>query len=1370
MDDFRMNEFLQKFLAELQERAGFLVDQTRGIWEDPLWMLLGIVALVVIAGTLLFWFAGQLRTGLDALAAITTGPVKKLVVLAATLVKAFLSWRKNHGKDTSQSFVKLLRKLRSRRLLEHVRSLTTRTDWCYQSPWYMVLGNQGSGKSTLVAGVRSGRKTQILLREKSLHLEGSEWHFFDGGTLIDVDGSLSTADPGTPSCKAWETLLDMVVGYRPERALDGIVLAISAMELLQAEDGPALERIGDRLYAQLWKIQKQTGFVLPVYALITQWDRVEGFEEFWKIQPESLRKGIVGWSNPNQLIASFSPEWIDEACNYLLDHLQAARLDLAARGGILENPDQVLLFPERCKRLHAPLRKVLSNLFGRTTYHENPPLRGVYFTGQLQGKNKSEQVFVDDLFRDKIFAERNLSHPVQSRFFSINARWRKVQVAAICAAVLLTILLGLDSFQLLDSKQNNTKILRTIGNHQPAPEVCDAKGSEVYWTLNVASMMRRPFYASMPLSWWQSDVDRLGHDLAEKALWRIVLPNFSCRLQKRARSLESWEDNMTLPSEPSQLADKVVRAYANVEEFYTNQDRFIELIKPGVSKQAQDNMVEDVENLLDYLYDTEVPTAVDMKNVYLRSAIAQVEYYVDWDNPGRNLISRQVVRKRLDEFSRHAYAKLFVYLQTPPIDSFSQNLGSSLAVPDARTVHAAPMLSTLDSMDQWMKSVQRNWMVLDSVETPCDRMRHAMERLTDSLVQRDYLRDELTGIIAIFDGATCMDKAWKTLQGKNKGLFAPLVGKDSLGHMRFSPGMEAFQRNIARVRHLSFLRLDLRAQGQDEDVIAGWNVAALQAALQATREYLQYRESMYKADSTKEVRIVNEHVLQHFQQVVGVYLRQAMVRESQTASPSESMAWGEEDLKQKVQAFQEAKPYLVQLSALLTQLGDVRNANFLLQETRNFANSSLLDIDDLVEQSGLYQTSDSPDWSKSNYTLALLGLSEDGDAGDYLDNHRQRLSYLAYFYAQPLVDYLQSTNDGTGLTPSAQRWWTTLGELFRFKNKDPNSEVTGLEHFVTSSLAKMNDTNCTQWVTAHTPATNSHNGWFAQALTRLDQKMRNRCEYRVEDWAVNTYLELAQRFNAQLAGRFPFATSNNKEADPSRVLDFFAEYPDSSRALTEAIRDMGHRQRFPQDAKLFASWAAFLDRLDTVYQFIQRTNPQAAGKWPVAMAVGFHAAPSLEVGTSQIVKWELRSQDQTLSYPNGRDTLDWSVGSALSLRLQWAQSSPYRPAKAPDGYAVSTDGNSAEFSAKGSWALLTLVREHGDFGAAGLRARLQGNTLLRFVVKVRTQDVSGKLTEPGEAAEAVAYIQLHAFCPGEKGDLQSVVIPQTFPVKAPLWE
>ncbi|MFN9000801.1 MAG: type VI secretion protein IcmF/TssM N-terminal domain-containing protein, partial [Holosporales bacterium] len=200
-------------------------------------------------------------------------------------------WTWQRQDEISQSFVRTLEVLKS-----YLPSLTPQ----YDIPWYLVVGPENSGKSTLLSSL----DLELPIGHPDYEIEGDQallnWWFFDHGIALDVKGSLFTGDDSLSQEGNWDYLLRTLGRARPKRPLDGVVLTLDVreMRITNAAEQTALQEKAKLIHQKLWHLQTVLGMHVPVYVVLTQCDAIPGFSHLMRALPSHLRQNIFGWSVP----------------------------------------------------------------------------------------------------------------------------------------------------------------------------------------------------------------------------------------------------------------------------------------------------------------------------------------------------------------------------------------------------------------------------------------------------------------------------------------------------------------------------------------------------------------------------------------------------------------------------------------------------------------------------------------------------------------------------------------------------------------------------------------------------------------------------------------------------------------------------------------------------------------------------------------------------------------------------------------------------------------------------------------------------------------------------------------------------------------
>ena len=311
------------------------------------------------------------------------------------------------------------------------------------APWYLLIGPEGAGKTTLVAGAQE----TVVKRDIA-------WHYFDQGVVIDVAGRVAFP-PGGSELTEWRRLLRAVTWYRPRRPLDGVILAVPASTLLDEHWQARTQDLGAAIRERFVTTQRHIGLALPVYVVVTQADQVRGFSAFAAALPDHVRQNMLGWSNPHAPDQAFAGTWIDEGIKLLQRSIVLAQVELFGSKPGVGDASDASLFSDELRRLSAPLMTLLEEVFRPSRYHDTLFFRGFYLCGQAAAPDPSavsdphagsrfvalhpspeRQVsFVGDLLDQKVFPEQGLATPLPD----ISVARHRVAVAGQVACGLLVV-------------------------------------------------------------------------------------------------------------------------------------------------------------------------------------------------------------------------------------------------------------------------------------------------------------------------------------------------------------------------------------------------------------------------------------------------------------------------------------------------------------------------------------------------------------------------------------------------------------------------------------------------------------------------------------------------------------------------------------------------------------------------------------------------------------------------------------------------------------------------------------------------------------------------------------------------------------------
>ena len=114
-------------------------------------------------------------------------------------------------------------------------------------PWYLLIGPQGSGKTSLLEHAGLEFPLNALDRKMSRETLGTQycdWYFTENGVLLDTSGRYLTQSNADVDASAWSTLLGLLHKRRRTRPLNGVLITLPVQTLF-GHDQETLSALSD---------------------------------------------------------------------------------------------------------------------------------------------------------------------------------------------------------------------------------------------------------------------------------------------------------------------------------------------------------------------------------------------------------------------------------------------------------------------------------------------------------------------------------------------------------------------------------------------------------------------------------------------------------------------------------------------------------------------------------------------------------------------------------------------------------------------------------------------------------------------------------------------------------------------------------------------------------------------------------------------------------------------------------------------------------------------------------------------------------------------------------------------------------------------
>lgn len=1269
------------------------------------------------------------------------------------------------------------------RAIRRLRDKTPGRDYQYSVPWYLLLGDSGTGKS-LVAETLAGAQTEWVQSPG----EESEprWLLLEQAVLIDVPGAVllskanvdESGNSVLPSFlekrpkndeTAWHRFLQLVMRYRPRQPLNGIVLTASATELIEAikaPDHPARMARLAHLGRRLNEIQGRTGLSLPVYVLVTNCDALEGFSSYTQAliehnlnrlahrngNPAELWDDIIGWSNPYSLERTYDAGWVEEAFRVTGEALLHRQLEILAACKSQQQAEGVLLFPFGVQELQEPLQVMLDLLFASTAYQTSHTLRGVYFCGrrmdsvanvvppqsdgetvkakaaELAWQRRSPMLFVRNLFEYKVFAEQFLAVAVRRRLFRGNRAVLAAQMVVGC--LLLVIVIGFaHAWVRISHLQSNTlnPVLQSVGRSlQKLPAGSAANVRPATDLLNSAGQVENVGYASFAMPYSYLDTLRGELDKAvEGIIGRVLIGSCKRALENRVAAVMSppvVPVVMAASTYPPGNSWKADPSYAALDRYLTDVRQLnTNIDRYGAISSAGFGTFGQLNALLRYLGGRGLPdTSRFTRDPHYRQLLENST----WDPISMTPAYDSSIAENTSKLIQSFYVSWF---DSNPLKNEVDQLTSPDGLPILASSQSLPtnaqlrsLVSQVLSIDNQLNDGTFDWLVGGF-------NRESYPAIGNHLDGMAFANSQFTNAVEI--------NGERELAGLQVHLQQSGVLTMADGRIR----LDGKVRTLASVLNV-LLQYDLMAH----EVQAGptcsflpqataWNQNELSNAIQveASREKIEndLLPSLPENYRVQVKAVVDDRASS------AIYADLKMA----AASADDGIAT-EPGLEAALQNFDQSSEKLTKIDESLANLHASRDLACLNRVMVNQARALLARVNQ--EATGLYTHANSGDDGTGGVPTSewLFGVSSPDELQSVLANERQNVVALST-QATPLVDLLRRRSRGA--SEVLARWQKISRDVEALQEKKPGNPIQTLEAFITNDVDKIApQANC------KAPAILNSNDEFLGVRSDLTRVAVERCQRL----AVARFNQIASSFNGHLSGKFPFSqaldTRLGAEATPEDVASFYQMFDRNSDGLIGALANGSANP---------GQSAAFLKAMSQARPLVSGVGKIETAA--VEVQVQFRTSRNREVLGNRIAEWTFtvgQKSVDSLTITSDTPPLLWQFGDPVTLSLRYAYDSPETPASPNPSPFAHVKDRTITYRYTDPWALLSFFQDH--------RSDLPG-TSSQYEFRIPNQlATSGR---DGAPPETTVFMQIDVMPPGAKEGASALSVP-AFPATAPV--
>ncbi len=290
-------------------------------------------------------------------------------------LKALQGRERDELKDLQGKWKESVEKLRHSHLRKYGNPL-------YVLPWYLVIGESGSGKTTAIGSARLSSTFSEVNRTSGISgTRNCDWWFFEQAIILDTAGRWTIPIDEGRDKEEWNKFLNLLSKYRKKEPLNGICVTIAADKLLDASS-ETLEEDGRNIRSRIDELMRALGFKFPIYILVTKCDLMQGMNEFCDYLPEKGLDQPMGLINHD--LSTDVEDFQKRTIESIDERLRSIRLLLLHQQETDGAGPGILLFPEEFRNLQKGLGAFLKGAFKKNPYEEASILRGLYFSSGRQ--------------------------------------------------------------------------------------------------------------------------------------------------------------------------------------------------------------------------------------------------------------------------------------------------------------------------------------------------------------------------------------------------------------------------------------------------------------------------------------------------------------------------------------------------------------------------------------------------------------------------------------------------------------------------------------------------------------------------------------------------------------------------------------------------------------------------------------------------------------------------------------------------------------------------------------------------------------------------------------------------------------------------
>lgn len=600
------------------------------------------------------------------------------------------------------------------------RAFGSKGDYIYDKPWFVVIGAPGVGKTTAI--LNSGLTFPIGTTDHVSKLAGTrdcDWFLTDEALLLDTAGRFVEQNNDAANSNDWNELLGLLKRCRPKQPINGLVLMLSADDILNNNDEKIQSQI-QQIRVRLQEMQASFNTTFPLYIMVNKVDLISGFNQYFNYLDEAERKQTFGVSlDPLSVTSAEKINKLTSEIDAIVAKLQNNLFTSISFNNQQNDPaDLAIGFPNEFEKFTFTLKSYLKKLLNLSRYDSEINLSGVYFTSAAQSaddgfildaennsalKHKysqninstlvpsSKSYFIHSIFKALLLNTANIA--------GIDTSWiKKRRKIYWTVAILLSLLLLALLFLLFRSFAYNHKYQEAVATQLTQLEA-EAKQvninnvssllaftNKVYnlptWNIN-KELLSKSFFKNMGLS-QHEDIEKAALSKHQSLIDESLFPVISNEVYKDLKNnIESKDYNKIYNNlkaylmlyQPDHYDKKYIHQWAvnNVilksdhdQNVIKSFEKLLDEKKLTPQQKFDSALVQQARDLLVY---TDIASVIMQDlNMHIKTLDQQslpAVSYVSMGGPSTNNVFRRVSNRTLNDavnvlYTKYGYQNLFV--------------------------------------------------------------------------------------------------------------------------------------------------------------------------------------------------------------------------------------------------------------------------------------------------------------------------------------------------------------------------------------------------------------------------------------------------------------------------------------------------------------------------------------------------------------------------------------------------------------------------------------------------------------------------------------------------------------------------------------